>query len=104
MRTDSLEAYRDIETLKPLRFSLFEKPSKYQTMSIVACLWILVTSLVSLVFIYSGSSLLVGVLVVAGVITSTVVYWRVDLQSEAKKEISEFSQGSVCVWQMDREA
>ncbi len=86
----------------PLRH--LDMASQHYFMQVLAWMWSMIFSLSFLSIFYFHILWLAHVLVVAGVFITISVFKHADKPKVHVKCSDELSHGSVCVWQMDKEA
>ena len=86
----------------PLRH--LDMASQHYFMQVLAWMWSMIFSLSFLSIFHFNLVWLVHLLLVAGLFMTMVVFNRAEAETDTGKAGPELSHGSVCVWQLDREA
>lgn len=86
----------------PLRH--LDMASQHYFMHILAWMWSMVFSISFLSVFQFPVVWLAHVLVIAGIFTTVIIFKRAEARQPKKLAPIDLSHGSMCVWQMDREA
>ncbi len=88
--------------VNPLRH--LDKASQHHVIRWLAWTWSTIASLAFLAIFELQIAWLAHTLLIAGLVTTVIAVKRAEKRSSQKVAALKLSHGSVCVWQMDREA
>ena len=86
----------------PLRH--LDMASQHYFMQVLAWMWSMIFSLSFLSILQFHIVWLAHLLIIGGAFITLIVFQRAEERSTQKVPVTNLSQGSVCIWQMDREA